>query len=63
MTASRLRDLVSSRLEQHKDVQEVAFSRSTFADRLGLNVRDTDGMTWRVWVSRDPWEEPNGGAQ
>lgn len=54
MTASRLRDLTAVALREHRDVTEVALTRSAYVDRLGLNVMDTGGTVWRVHFLREP---------
>ena len=60
MSASRLRDLIAHCIGSHRDVDAVQFSRSAFVDRLGLNVRDIDGATWRIWIAKDPWSRTGG---
>lgn len=58
MTASRLRDLIAACIGKHRDIDAVAFAKAFYGDRLGLTIRDTRGVTWRVHCLLDPWSRP-----
>lgn len=48
LDASRLRDIVTSELREHRDVHHVDLRRSIFADRHALDVADHYGRSWRI---------------
>lgn len=62
LTASRLRDITTSELREHRDVRDVQLRRSVFSDRLGLDVLDFAGRSWRIDFVTAPavpvWSRP-----
>jgi hypothetical protein len=54
VTAERLHEYLAAALALHADIDHARPAVTTHMDRLAILAVDHDGLTWRVWVSRDP---------
>lgn len=58
MTAARLVELLIRALTAENEIREVRRGHTLDRDRDALVVVDRDGLSWRIWVAREPWSAP-----
>jgi hypothetical protein len=57
MTAERLRTYIEACLWRHADIESARDATSVHMDRLAILAVDSDGLTWRVWISAQPRDD------